>query len=104
MEWLATEWFTFKASIAEANIISRDALHVFAGVGGQLLLAALLRRSAASLLPWLLVLLATGANEWFDYRYETWPDQWKETLKDFGTTMAVPSLLLLLSRFAPQTL
>jgi hypothetical protein len=51
------------------------------------------------------VLLATVANEWFDLAYEIWPsreEQWGETRKDLISTMILPSLLLLLSRFAPR--
>jgi len=103
VDW-AIIWATTKTAITDDTGLSRDALHVLTGFTAHVLLAALLRRSVASPVPWFLVLLLAGANEWADYLYETWPGQWKESLKDVVTTMALPSLLVLLSRFAPSLL
>ncbi len=51
-----------------------DALHVYAGVLLQVVIALVLRRTLRSPIPWLAVLVAILANEYYDYRYEVWPD------------------------------
>ena len=98
------DWAAFKTLITEETGLSRDALHLLAGLGAYLLLTALLPRRVSPALPWLLILLAGLANEWADYLYETWPGQWIESLKDMATTLALPSLLIPLGRFAPHLL
>ena len=90
----------------ELTGVSRDALHILGGVGGQLLAAAVLRRSLSNPLPWLAVLVAQAANEAFDLRYETWTDRpmWPGSVKDMLVTMLIPTVLLLLARYAPGLL
>jgi len=89
--------------------LSRDVLHVLLGVGVQFTLVVLLRSWTGAVLPWLLLLLGAAANEAYDLSREVWPagyrlQQWFETLKDLITTMAVPTLLLVVSRYAPRLL
>ena len=98
------DWAAIKTVITYETGLSRDALHVLAGVGAYLLLVAILPRRASRWLAWLLVLAAAVANEWADYLHETWPGQWVETTKDMITTMVLPTVLLLLGRFAPHLL
>ncbi|HEX8400923.1 MAG TPA: hypothetical protein VF628_04390 [Allosphingosinicella sp.] len=101
------DWFQIKHGLTLWTGLNMDALHVHVGVIAQLLAAAVLRRSLASPLPWLLLLLALCANEWFDLAYETWPnrgDQWGESIKDGWNTMLLPTFLLLISRLAPSLL
>src|SRR5947209_1040154 len=84
-----------------------DALHVYAGVSIQLGAAVILRRSLKSPWPWLVVAGVEFANEVYVYTYETWPDrdiQFAEGLRDMWNTMVLPSLLLLLARYAPRLL
>jgi hypothetical protein len=100
VEW----WSTAKALITEETGLSRDALHLLAGIGAYLILTAILPRRASPWLPWLLILVAGLANEYADYLYETWPGQWRESLKDMATTLGLPTLLILLGRFAPDLL
>ncbi len=97
------DWYQLKMVALEATGVSRDALHVMVGVGGQVLAALVLRRTLASPLPWLAVLIAELANEWFDLTYEVWRDRpmWPGSVKDVWVTMLVPTLLLLLVRLAP---
>ena len=100
-------WYTFKEWLEAATWLDMDALHVHAGILVQLLSALLLRRSLRSPWPWLVVLVATIANEIYDLRFETWPEpdrprQWAEGAKDVVNTMLVPTLLLLLARHAPR--
>lgn len=98
------DWAAIKTIITEGTGLSRDALHLLTGLGLYLLLTALLPRRSWPALPWLLILIAGLANEWADYLHETWPGQWRESLKDMITTLALPTLLILLGRFAPSLL
>jgi hypothetical protein len=101
------DWWQMKYWVEETTGLNMDALHVHAGVLAQLLVALVLRRSIASLWPWLIVLAAAIANEWWDLTYEVWPtrdDQWDESIRDTWNTMLLPTILLLLSRFAPGLL
>ncbi len=65
----------------------------------------MLRRSLASFLPWLSVLAVLVLNEVIDL---TEPgravEEWQVLggLQDLWNTMAVPTLLLLIARFAPS--
>lgn len=97
------DWYHVKLVALEATNLSRDALHIFGGVGGQIAAAVLLRRTLASPLPWLAVLVVELANEWFDLTYETWRDRpmWPGSVHDVWVTMLVPTMLLLLARYAP---
>ena len=100
-------WWDMKVWVEESTGLDMDALHVYAGVLAQLFFALALRRSVASVWPWLLVLAAAMANEWWDLTFEIWPtrdQQWQESIRDVWNTMLLPTLLLLLSRFAPGML
>lgn len=98
------DWAVIKTVITDQTGLSRDALHLLVGLGAYFLLTAMLPRRVSPLVPWLLILVAGLANEWADYLYETWPGQWRESLKDMATTLALPTVLLLLGRFAPHLL
>lgn len=97
------DWYGVKLIAMEATGLSKDALHVLVGFTGQIIVAAVLRRTLASPIPWLCVLLAELANEWFDLNHEDWPDRpmWPGSVHDIWVTMFVPTVLLLLSRYAP---
>jgi len=101
------DWFEIKQWLSTASGLNMDALHVHAGVLGQILAALMLRRSLASPWPWLAVLGFVLGNEYYDYRYEIWPgdersEQRAEGIRDAWNTMLVPSLLFLLARFLPR--
>jgi hypothetical protein len=103
------DWYEIKLQIVLFTGLHMDALHVHVGILAQLLVALLLRRSVASFWPWLILLVAVGANEGFDLHYETWPGserdrQYQESIRDAWNTMLIPTLLLLLSRFLPRLL
>ncbi len=101
------DWYEMKHWLQHWSGLGLDALHVHAGVLGQLAAAAVLRRSVGSVWPWLLVLAAAVANEWWDLTYEIWPtrdEQWAESVRDTWNTMLLPTVLLILSRFAPGVL
>jgi hypothetical protein len=97
------DWYGIKLLIVEQSALSRDVLHIFVGFGGQILVAALLRRTLASPLPWLAVLIGEAANEYYDLHREVWTDRaiWPGSLRDLILTMSIPTVLLLLTRFAP---
>jgi len=97
-------WYGVKEWLAEASGLGMDALHVHAGVLGLIAFAILLRRRLSSPWPWLAVAAVTFANEYYDLRYEVWPnrdDQLGESARDVWTTLLLPTLLLMLARFAP---
>lgn len=101
------DWWLMKVWVEETTGLNMDALHVHAGVLAQLFFALVLRRSLASVWPWLLLLAAQIGNEWWDLTYEIWPtrdEQWAESIRDTWNTMLLPTLLLILSRFAPGLL
>jgi hypothetical protein len=98
------DWMGLKG-LAEALTVQKDALHVYAGFLIQVAAALVFRKSLAHWLPWLAVLAAELANEAMDLRfgeeaqYQEW--QWIGARHDLINTMVLPTLLLLLCRFAP---
>ena len=101
------DWHGFKEWLETASGLDMDALHVHAGILCQLIAAAAVRRSLRHPLPWLIVLAAVILNEAYDLHYEIWPtrgDQWAESIKDGWNTMLLPTVMLLLARFAPRLL
>ena len=100
------DWYQVKVSLETFTGLDMDALHVHVGVLAQIGMALALRRTLASPWPWLFVLIAALANEWYDLAYETWPDpererQLMESVRDVWNTMLVPTLLMILCRFVP---
>ena len=107
VEGLGQGWFTAKIVVEHAFGFSHDALHVLVGVGLQLALAWLMRGSVGQVMPWLGVLALELLNEWSDLSFEIWSDhamQWGESAKDVLLTMALPSILLIVSRRWPDLL
>jgi hypothetical protein len=101
------DWYQVKESVEAFTGLDMDALHVHVGVLAQIAVALALRRSLASPWPWLIVLAAAIANEYYDLAYETWPDpererQLMEGVRDIWNTMLLPTVLLILCRFAPH--
>jgi len=100
-------WYQVKLFVEHAMGISMDALHVLIGAALFLIAAKLMRRSAASLGPWLATLILELGNEAYDLGVERWPDpgsQLGEGFKDILLTMALPTLLLLVARSRPSLL
>lgn len=98
------DWYSIKIAVVEQTDLSRDALHIFAGLAGQMLVALIIRRGLGHVVPWLAVLAAELANEYFDLNEgDVWGDRpmWPGSLRDLLVTMAIPTLLLLLVRYAP---
>lgn len=107
LERIGLDWFESKTAFERSLAFDHDALHCLAGVAVQLVVAAVLRGSVARWMPWLAVLVLELLNEAADLYGEVWPDrlnQYGESAKDVALTMALPTLLLLVSRFAPRLL
>jgi hypothetical protein len=103
------DWHHIKDWLEHAVGLDMDALHVHAGLLLQIAAALLLRRPLSSPWPWLVVLAAESTNEIYDYTYEVWPGaerqiQLAEGIRDLWNTMVIPSLILILARFAPAVL
>lgn len=99
-------WMDFKTGLTDAIGLSRDALHLISGLGIHLFLVLLFRTRFSALWPVGIVALFALGNEWLDLANEDWGEergrQYQESAKDLVTTMLVPTVLLLLSRFAPS--
>lgn len=92
-------WHSLKEPVVELLGLPRDSLHVLFGLVVFATVAVLLRRNPRALVvAWLVLLLVQTINELLDYNdWYRWTQQWnwRETLKDYATTMLLPSLLLL---------
>jgi hypothetical protein len=100
------DWHHIKDWLEHAIGLNMDALHVHAGFLLQLASAIVMRRPLSSPWPWLAVVAAESANEIYDYTYEVWPGaerqiQLAEGIRDFWNTLVIPSLMLILARYAP---
>jgi hypothetical protein len=99
------DWMGLKG-LAEALAVEKDALHIYAGFLIQVVAAFLLRKPLGHWLPWAAVLGVELANEAMDFRfgeeaqYQEW--QWIGARHDLVNTMILPTLLLLLCRYAPR--
>ncbi|WP_129793629.1 hypothetical protein [Sphingosinicella sp. CPCC 101087] len=97
-------WYEFKEYLSKITDLDQDALHVYAAVLLHIAAAGLLRRTLASIIPWLAVLAVLVLNEWSDLREPGGPiEEWQVIggLKDIWNTMAIPTILLLLGRYSP---
>ena len=93
---------SFKLSIVGFSGLSKDALHVYAGLMVWLLAAALFRKSITTLRPWLAVLVVALGIEAFD-AFDDWVDlgrwRYRASLHDIVNTLFWPTVLALLARF-----
>jgi len=104
---LALDWYSAKTFLEHSIAFSDDVLHVLAGVGIQLVLAAIIRGSAANALPLAVLFGLELLNEASDLRFERWPDlgeQLGEGMKDIILTMLLPVVLFVIARVFPQLL
>ncbi len=103
------QWFELKNWLELSTGLDRDSLHIYAGVGVQLAVAFLLRRSLASPIPWLFVAAVALANEYYDYAFVPEalhgnPDYYEEAVRDVWNTLLLPSVLLVIAKFYPNWL
>ena len=98
------DWMGLKDLAADLTI-AKDALHIYLAFVIQVSAAAIFRRSLASGLPWLVVLLFELVNEALDMwlgeelQFKQW--QLEGAAHDLVNTMILPTALLLLCRHAP---
>jgi hypothetical protein len=91
-----------KSAIVSATGLSRDALHIYAGLTAQLVSAAIWRRPLGSIAPWLVVLFLALIVELMDMGNDIvtlgyW--RWAGSLNDLFNTVFWPTVLLLYFRF-----
>ena len=103
----AHDWHQVKEWLEHAIGLNMDALHVYFGLAILVVVAVALRKSLASPIPWLVLLALELANEYYDWTYEIWPGperamQAAEGIRDIWNTMAVPTLILVVSRWFPR--
>lgn len=98
------DWYSIKLAVVDHTDLGRDALHIFIGLAGQILVALIIRRTLAHPIPWIAVLIGELLNEYYDLgRGEFWDTpMWPGSVRDILVTMAVPTVLLLLTRYAPS--
>lgn len=99
------DWMGLKG-VAEALSVHKDALHIYAAFVVQIGAAALLRKPLGHWLPWIAVLAVELANEAMDISFgeevSVRPWQLLGARHDLLNTMILPTLLLLLCRYAPS--
>lgn len=90
-----------KTDLTQLLDLSRDALHVHFGLLIMLVAMVVLRKSPASLVPWLCVLGLELANEALDLEHGHGGLRATvlSSLKDIVNTMAWPTVILLLARY-----
>jgi len=103
---IPTDWHGVKVWLETAVGLNMDALHVYFGLAILVGAAVILRKPLRSPLPWLVLFALELANEYYDWTYEIWPPserarQAAEGIRDIWNTMALPTLLLIASRWFP---
>jgi hypothetical protein len=93
---------SLKLDIVGFTGLSKDALHIYVGIGVWLLAAAVFRRSITTLRPWLVALIVACGIECFD-AFDDWVQlghwRWRASLHDVINTMFWPTVLALLARY-----
>lgn len=91
-----------KLFLVEATDLSKDALHIYVGLGVMLLVVILFRKSLADWRPLAAVAFAAVAGEMWDV-IDTWSHggtpRWSLNGKDVWNTMFWPTILFGLARF-----
>jgi hypothetical protein len=91
-----------KMDIVGLTGLSKDALHVYAGLAVWLVAAAVFRKSITTLKPWLVALVVALVVEGFD-AFDDWVQlgrwRYRASLHDVVNTMFWPTLLTLLARY-----
>jgi hypothetical protein len=104
VEALLTSWEETKLLFERATDISKESLHIFAGVLIMLVAAGILRKPVSTRWPWLVVLAFAVLNEVIDLYVAQWPHpgmQFGESIKDLFVTMLLPSVLLFTAKKTP---
>jgi hypothetical protein len=89
-----------KTDLSQLLNLSKDALHVHLGLLIMLLAVFILRKSPASIVPWLCVLTLELANEILDLSHGPHGSlSLFGSLKDIVNTMLWPTVILVLARY-----
>ncbi|MFC4292493.1 hypothetical protein ACFOWX_08710 [Sphingorhabdus arenilitoris] len=107
--WVKMDWIQLKIWIQDVTGLERDALHIYAAIAIQLCGVVLFRKSVASALPWILVLIFAVGNEWLDngqtvHVSDLSHREFDESYKDLWNTMLLPTILFALSNLFPHFL
>ena len=92
---------SFKIFIIQLTGLSRDALHIYAGLATFILVAAITRKSPKSLVPWVSVLAIACGVEALDARDDLHSlGHWRvgASVHDLINTVFWPTVLFLLAR------
>jgi hypothetical protein len=100
------DWHQVKEWLEHATGLNMDALHIYFGLAILVGAALVLRKPLRSPIPWLVLLALELANEYNDWTYDIWSGsdraiQAAEGVRDIWNTMAIPTFLLVASRFLP---
>jgi hypothetical protein len=91
-----------KLILVEATNLSKDALHIYVGLGVMLLVVILFKKSLSDWRPLAAVAVASVAGEVWDlidtFNHGTEPS-WNANWKDIWNTMFWPTILFGLARF-----
>lgn len=85
-----------KILLTDVLHLSRDALHIHAGLGIYVIAVLVLRRGPASVLPWLIVLSFELINEVLDLYHEV---DFSGAIVDILNTMIWPTIALAAGRY-----
>ena len=93
---------SIKLAIISATDLSKDALHIYAGLALLLGACGLFKKPLSSVACWLIVLIFACTNELFDMRDDItslgyW--RWQASLHDVVNTLFWPTALSLLHSF-----
>ncbi len=91
------EWILW---IGDGTGLPDAILHIHAGLAILLIVRLISRRSLATFVPFLVVVLAEAGNEFMDYL--VYGMRWDDTLSDIGNTLFWPLVLSLGLRLRPM--
>lgn len=94
-------WSSTKDRIEAVIPIDNVLLHIAVGMIIYWIVARIIKGPRATLVAWLLVLVAALANEFVDLMVERWPNLWEQLWQgtaDIFWTLALPSVALFLTR------
>jgi hypothetical protein len=91
-----------KISLVATTGLTRDALHIYAGMAVLVLAVGLLRKPLQSVIPWLIVVFVAALAELPDIQEDFaqhghW--RWASSAHDFVNTVFWPTVLLFLTRW-----
>lgn len=106
MSQISVVWGGWKMAIETFLGLSADAVHVHVGVLLFIFFALITRKRVYHWMPWFLVLLVEGVNEFIDMNQPVGSPEsnWPDSRHDILNTMFLPTVLVLLLRWRNQSL